>query len=393
MSAGSGKKLKPSQPNRYAITAETKCTSCKVKAYRSYKEVARLDNLVNKLLYAGLGKSEFEALKPEALKETRKSLKGYSLFAAVLFALLAAFASLTDITSINRWYYLIMAVFNIAVWFCVEKRGVKMGATLLVLAYASIAVLYAVSIGLSLLHPDLPAVMIIAVMLLTPFLFTDSPIYVILLNIGATAAICGLSRVYKPDAIAADDCWNAISFCVVSIAAALMQRQLRFRTLAKDRHIRYLSETDLMTGARNRNMYERVLDSYPQKSRQFLTCVYVDVNGLHALNDAKGHKAGDVMLQTVAKALLERFGSEHVYRIGGDEFVAFAPDVEEETVKWDMRRIADLLSASGYDISVGIACGQVGEMDLRQMLTQAEHEMYHQKQIYYQLPGRERRRR
>ena len=105
------------------------------------------------------------------------------------------------------------------------------------------------------------------------------------------------------------------------------------------------------------------------------------------------HKAGDVMLQTVAKALLERFGSEHVYRIGGDEFVAFAPDVEEETVKWDMRRIADLLSASGYDISVGIACGQVGEMDLQQMLTQAEQEMYHQKQIYYQQPGRERRRR
>lgn len=51
--------------------------SCKVKAYIRYKEVARLDNLVNKLLYAGLGKSEFEALKPEALKETRKSLKGY----------------------------------------------------------------------------------------------------------------------------------------------------------------------------------------------------------------------------------------------------------------------------------------------------------------------------
>jgi len=352
-----------------------------------------LDNLVNKLLYAGLSKSEFEALKSEALKETRKSLKGYSLFAAVLFALLAVFASLTDITSINRWYYLIMAVFNIAVWLCVEKRGVKMGGTLLALAYASITVLYAVSIGLSLLHPDLPAVMIIAVMLLTPFLFTDSPIYVILLNIGATAAICGLSRAYKPSTIAADDCWNAISFCVVSIAAALMQRQLRFRTLAKDRHIRYLSETDLMTCARNRNMYERVMDSYSQKCKQFLTCVYVDVNGLHALNDAKGHKAGDVMLQTVARALLEHFGSEHVYRIGGDEFVAFAPDVEEEKVKWDMRRIADVLAASGYDISVGTACGLEGEMDLRQMLTQAEQEMYHQKQIYYQQPGRERRRR
>ncbi len=352
-----------------------------------------MDDLVNKLLYAGLGKSEFDALKPEALKETRKSLKWYSLFAAVLFALLAAFGSLSDIAAINRWYYVIMSVFNIAVWFCVEKRGVKMGGTLLALAYASITVLYSVSIGLSLLHPDLPAVMIIAVMLLTPFLFTDSPIYVILLNIGATAALCALSWGHKPRIIAVDDCWNAVSFCVVSIAAALMQRQLRFRTLAKDRHIRYLSQTDLMTGARNRNMYERVLDSYPKKCERLLTCVFVDVNGLHALNDAEGHKAGDVMLQTVAKALLERFGSEHVYRIGGDEFIAFAPDVEEETVKQDMRRIADLLTVRGYDISVGTACGKVGEMDLRQMLLQAEQEMYQQKQAYYQQPGRERRRR
>ena len=352
-----------------------------------------MDNLVNKLLYAGLGKAEFEALKPEALKETRKSLKGYSLFAAVLFALLAAFASLTDITSINRWYYLIMAVFNIAVWFCVEKRGVKMGATLLVLAYASIAVLYAVSIGLSMLHSALPAVMIIALMVLTPFLFTDSPVYIILLNIGATAALCLLSLNIKSRDIAVDDCWNAISFCAVSIAAALMQRQLRFRTLAKDRRIRYLSQTDLMTGARNRNMYERVLEQYPQMCKQCLTCAFIDVNGLHALNDSKGHKAGDVMLQTVAKALLKRFGNEHVYRIGGDEFVAFAPDVEEETVKWDMRSIADVLAASGYDISVGTACGQAGEMNLEQMLARAEQEMYHQKKIYYQQPGRERRRR
>ena len=61
-------------------------------------------------------------------------------------------------------------------------------------------------------------------------------------------------------------------------------------------------------------------------------------------------------------------------------------------MKCAMRSIADRLSASSYDISVGTACGQVGEMNPRQMLTQAEQEMYHQKQIYYQQPGRERRR-
>jgi len=127
--------------------------------------------------------------------------------------------------------------------------------------------------------------------------------------------------------------------------------------------------------------------------KQTLTCAYIDVNGLHALNDAKGHKAGDVMLQTVAKALLERFVSDHVYRIGGDEFIAFAPDTGEEAVRWDMRRIADTLTARGYDISVGVVSGTVGDMDVRRMLAQAEQEMYKQKQLYYQQAGHERRRR
>ena len=352
-----------------------------------------MDDLVKTLLYAGLDKAEFDALKPEAIKETRKSLKGYTLFAAVLFAVLAACGAFSGIASLNRWYYVILSVFNVAVWLCVEKRGVKQGTTLMVLAYATIAVLYAISIGLTLLHPSLPALTIIVVIVLVPFLFTDRPVYVIALNLVATVVLCLLSLDNKPREIALDDCWNTVTFCVVSIAVTLMQRQLRFRDLAKDRHIRYLSETDLMTGARNRNMYERVLERYPQMCKQTLTCAYIDVNGLHALNDTKGHKAGDEMLQTVAKALLERFVSDHVYRIGGDEFIAFAPDTEEEAVRWDMRRIADTLAASGYDISVGVVSGTVGDMDVRQMLTRAEQEMYQQKQLYYQQPGRERRRR
>ena len=66
----------------------------------------------------------------------------------MLFRSLAAFASFSGIASLNKVYYLILAVFNIAVWLCMEKCGVKQGTTLMALAYASIAVLYAVSIGL-----------------------------------------------------------------------------------------------------------------------------------------------------------------------------------------------------------------------------------------------------
>jgi GGDEF domain-containing protein len=99
------------------------------------------------------------------------------------------------------------------------------------------------------------------------------------------------------------------------------------------------------------------------------------------------------MLQTVAKALLDRFGSEHVYRVCGDEFVAFAPDVAEEVVAKDLKRISEGLSAQNYDISVGIISGEKGAMDLRGMIAEAEKEMYRKKELYYQQPEHERRRR
>jgi diguanylate cyclase (GGDEF)-like protein len=242
-------------------------------------------------------------------------------------------------------------------------------------------------------HTDLPAVTFIVMLVLAPFLYTDRPIYIVLLNIAATASLCVLSWLSKPQEIAIGDEWNSITMCALSVAAAIIQRRLRFRALAQARQIRYLSETDVLTGAKNRNKYEQMLNRYPSLCRRSLVCAFADVNGLHEMNNTKGHKAGDEMLQTVAKALLDRFGSEHVYRVGGDEFVAFAPDEPEDGVKQDIRRISDELAAVGYDISVGIITGEKGNMDLPQMLGDAEKEMYRQKTVYYQQPGHERRHR
>ena len=132
---------------------------------------------------------------------------------------------------------------------------------------------------------------------------------------------------------------------------------------------------------------------YPSLCKRTLVCVFADVNGLHETNNTKGHRAGDVMLQAVGKALLDRFGSEHVYRIGGDEFVAFAPDAEEAVIERDLKRISAELSAQGYDISVGTVSGEKGSMDLERMLDDAEKEMYRKKELYYQQPEHERRKR
>ena len=44
-----------------------------------------------------------------------------------------------------------------------------------------------------------------------------------------------------------------------------------------------------------------------------LSCVYLDVNGLHELNNTRGHAAGDEMLKTVAAKVRDIFGEEYSY--------------------------------------------------------------------------------
>lgn len=344
------------------------------------------------LLYAGLDREEFNALKDDALAETRRSLRIYSMFAMFLFIVMALFEMVSNgHFAQNIGIYFAMAAINGFVWLLSRRMLSNHPDLVLPLAYLLVATLYVFALTLTMLHTDLPAVTFIAVLELTPFLFTDRPVYIVLLNIAATAALCVLSWMFKSQDIAIGDEWNGITLCAVSVAAAVFQRRLRFRALSQARRIRYLSETDVLTGTRNRNMFEEMALKYPSMCARTLTCVYADANGLHALNDTKGHKAGDVMLQTIAKALLDHFGSGHVYRVGGDEFVAFALDTPHESVEKDMKRITAALARQGYDLSVGIASGAQDAIDMEALRVAAEKEMYREKERYYRQPDHERR--
>lgn len=347
----------------------------------------------NRLFYAGLNKDEFEALMDEAVRENAHNLKLYSLITTVLFIILAiSNIVMNDLALDNRLFYTSMAILNGAIYVCAVLILPNNPKATMPLAYTFILLLYGYSLGVTLRHPEYPALTAIAVMLMIPFLFADRPIYNILLTVIAVAALCLFSGRFKTPAIARDDIWNALSFGAVSIAAIMMNMGIKFRTLSQARRIKYLSETDLLTGVKNRNLYEEMLEACGPRCPQPMTCVYVDVNGLHELNDTKGHAAGDVMLQTVAKALIDRFGTDHIYRIGGDEFVILSPELNAEAARTSLNCAQEELSRQGYDISVGVATGATGS-EVSELITNAEQEMYEAKSAYYRQRGKDRRRR
>ncbi|MGN0595745.1 MAG: GGDEF domain-containing protein [Ruminiclostridium sp.] len=132
----------------------------------------------------------------------------------------------------------------------------------------------------------------------------------------------------------------------------------------------------------NRNCYENNIGSYSEKCASSLSCIFVDVNGLHELNNTKGHDAGDEMLKAVANELHDNFEDSDLYRIGGDEFVAFVRDGDEKQSEDKLSGISARLTEQGYHISIGIYSQSV-PVDIDSMIKEAERRMYEKKREYY----------
>ncbi len=105
--------------------------------------------------------------------------------------------------------------------------------------------------------------------------------------------------------------------------------------LALDRHLRGLEtlcETDELTGAGNRRAFERILletlDS-ARRERRIVTLMVFDIDNFKKYNDEYGHEAGDeVLRETVELLRVTIRRGDHVFRIGGDEFVVIFSDQE-----------------------------------------------------------------
>ena len=90
---------------------------------------------------------------------------------------------------------------------------------------------------------------------------------------------------------------------------------------------RLMAYTDPLTGVKNKNAYIEDIDGIERRRedgvlKDFAIIVF-DVNGLKIINDTKGHDAGDRFIKSACKIICQNFKHSPIYRIGGDEFVAF----------------------------------------------------------------------
>ena len=149
---------------------------------------------------------------------------------------------------------------------------------------------------------------------------------------------------------------------------------------------------DALTKLFNRLKFNEDIDELKNSSSPLFTCLYIDVNGLHELNNHLGHQKGDDMLCCVADTLKKYFPDERVYRIGGDEFVAMSKKLSKHAVELAVAKVRRELLRDNYEISVGIETGACGE-NVEKIVAAAELAMRNDKANYYMHNGDRRRKR
>ena len=96
------------------------------------------------------------------------------------------------------------------------------------------------------------------------------------------------------------------------------------------RHLEHLTETDELTSAGNRRAFERILSETletARNERRLISLMVFDIDNFKTYNDLYGHEAGDeVLRQTVDLLRCTIRRGDHVFRIGGDEFVVIFSD-------------------------------------------------------------------
>ncbi len=149
----------------------------------------------------------------------------------------------------------------------------------------------------------------------------------------------------------------------IALVRALHYAIERGRAEGRLAHLAYY---DALTGLPNRALFQDRLAqalAHSRRTSEGVALLFLDLDGFKAVNDARGHDIGDLLLQEVGRRLrLCVRDGDTVARLGGDEFTVILPRVahahDAVTVA---ERILDHLAAplilEGHTVDVRVSIG------------------------------------
>jgi diguanylate cyclase (GGDEF)-like protein/PAS domain S-box-containing protein len=172
----------------------------------------------------------------------------------------------------------------------------------------------------------------------------------------------------------------------ILVTAAIRDITTRKRAEAQMIHS---SEHDFLTGLPNRMLLNDRVNQAIRLARRYrrkVAVLFLDLDGFKHINDSLGHPAGDKLLQSIAKRLVECVrSSDTVSRQGGDEFVVLLAEEQHGedaalTARRMLQAVAEVHSVDHHDLhvtsSVGVSVYPDDGLDAETLIKNADTAMY-----------------
>lgn len=172
-----------------------------------------------------------------------------------------------------------------------------------------------------------------------------------------------------------------LTLFIAEINSYLMMRSL-------NENLDRAASTDSLTGLKNRKAFDQYLAMLQSQTDSKAGLYVIDVNGLKGVNDNQGHEQGDLLIINAVKTLSHcaKNISEHVFRIGGDEFAIILAgnelkQVDKLTDNLIQQQLFSRSDSSAVSFSFGYDSTENCKFDM--LYKAADRNMYKDKETFY----------
>ena len=141
--------------------------------------------------------------------------------------------------------------------------------------------------------------------------------------------------------------------------------------------------TDSLTGIKNREgYYHRIGELFKNGTPRHLVFTITDLLKLKTINDKISHVAGDDYIRSCAESLhtyFRRKDGNHIYRIGGDEFVILSEKFSKEDVDVNIKKSNIILRKLMHKYS---SCGTSMDFMINHGSAEISDELYSPQALY-----------